>query len=510
MRMKAVRVQQTAMLVFVFIVAVLSLPVNSMQAAEGSPTNKFLTGITQVEMSGGNGVALDNQGTVWSWGANDYGELGDNTKGFKSAAVPVFSDAAKIQFDGYTMVLKKDGTVWYWGGNGNGLNGLGTYNEKDDDLVIAPAQVHHLADIIDIASNEGHHLALKADGTVWTWGSTSFGESGRIDVNAYKPADYRELFSKAAVPKQVEGLKNIVSVHAGSFSSAAINNQGETWLWGHYYGWGDEIPFLMYPVKLEGIKGKKVDGTWEKTFVLEQDGTVWELQQGLKRKKLASSAIDIDCGNFACAALYADGTLSALYSPDTTRNYPFQIAGISDVKDFAVHSVSQDQLMIVKKDGTLWTKVPFGIAAGNESVMDYYNQMNIPYAEMDPKLRQVMKAINVQLNGKQLPLTANPYIYKGVTFVPLRSTFNELGAKVSYIQGKMTISTAGHTLNLTIREKEAFIDGRAVTLEYPPMIINTMTMVPLRFVIEALENKIEWDPDSRLIKISSPNDRADR
>lgn len=90
--------------------------------------------------------------------------------------------------------------------------------------------------------------------------------------------------------------------------------------------------------------------------------------------------------------------------------------------------------------------------------------------------------------------------------MPLRSTFNELGAKVEYVQGKMTISNANHVLNLTVRQNKAFIDGRAVTFAYPPMIVNTMTMVPLRFVIEALDNKIEWDPNpgNLLISISSP------
>nr|WP_243864502.1 stalk domain-containing protein [Paenibacillus castaneae] len=500
MSVKKINNGAAGLAIFLAVILLLTAPAN---AASDSSSNE-LKDITQIELGNQHALALDKNGTVWAWGNNFNGELGDGTIGFKSAAVAVFRDAAKIQAgSGYSMALRKDGTVWYWGSNGNGISGNDTFNEKVDISIISPTQVNNLSNVIDIASNQGHHLALKSDGKVWTWGSSDFGELGRIDLNTYKPEDYRKRISEAYVPKEVPGLRNIVSVHAGSFLSAAINSQGETWIWGHYYGWGSDMPKLLAPVKLDGVLAKKVAGTWEKTVVLCKDGTVWEIKKDLKLTKRLNAVTDISCGTFACAALSSDGTVSGLVSYYGEYQDPAPLSGISNVKLLAVQSLNQDQFMFVKSDGTLWTKVPFGSIAGNESVVDYYNQMNVPSKEMESKLRQVKKAITVELNGKTISLTTNPYIYKGVTFVPLRSTFNELGAKVEYVQGEMTISNANHILNLTIRQNEAFIDGRAVTLAYPPMIVNTMTMVPLRFVIEALDNKIEWHPDNRLITISS-------
>ncbi|WP_054028412.1 stalk domain-containing protein [Bacillus sp. FJAT-28004] len=485
---------------------VMLIPIIPLNAASDS-SSKELTEITHVEMGGSYALALDKQGVVWAWGANFNGQLGDGTTGFKSAAVPVFSDVNKIQAtSGYSLVLKKDGTVWFWGGNGNRVSGLDNFETKENVSISSPTKVSNLSNVIDIAAKEDHNLALKADGTVWSWGNSQFGQLGRMDINAYKPEEFRKRISEENIPKQVTGLKDIVSVHAGSFLSAAINTKGETWIWGHYNGWGDQSTDLMTPVKLEGILANKVTGNWKNTIVMDKEGTIWEVKKGLILKKLLTSGTDISCGNFACAALSSDGTVRGLIGGSEETLNPVPIAGISNVKQFAIQSLNQDQLIIVKADGTLWTKVPFGYLAGNESLVDYYNQMNVPYNEMGEKLRQVKKAITVQLDGKTISLTTNPYIYKGVTFVPLRSTFNELGAKVEYVQGKMTISNANHILKLTIRQNEASIDGRAVTLDFPPMIVDTMTMVPLRFVIEALDNKIDWDPDNRLISISSPNE----
>ncbi|MGO4344004.1 stalk domain-containing protein [Paenibacillus sp. MCAF9] len=476
-------------------------PLSSLKAAESSSNS--LAGFTQVEMAGNVALALDNQGVVWAWGNNFAGQLGDGTIGFKSAAVPVFSDVTKVQVTGfYSLALKKDGTVWFWGGNGDGVSGFDTYGTNPQAIVTKPKMVNGLSDVIDIAAKEDHSLALKSDGTVWTWGNGGFGQLGRMDISAYKPEDYRKRVSEQNIPKQVAGLKDIVSVHAGSFLSAAINAKGETWIWGHYNGWGSDTPDLMSPFKLPGIYAKKVSATWEKSIILDTDGTVWEINKGLKLNKLLTSASDISCGTFSCAALHSDGTLWGLYNNSKDLVDPSPVANISNVKQFAIHSLNQDSFIILKVDGTLWSKVPFGYGTGSETIMDYYNQMNVPSSEMVSKLRQVKKAISVKLDGKTITLTSNPYIYKGVTFVPLRSTFNELGAKVEYAKGKMTISNANHTLNLTIREKEAFIDGKPLTLDYPPMIIDTMTMVPLRFVIEGLDRKIDWDPDNRVISIS--------
>ena len=75
--------------------------------------------------------------------------------------------------DGHTVALKEDGTVWAWGNNANGQLGDGTTTERH-----TPVQVSGLSNIIAIAAGSDHTIALKQDGTVWGWGSNSHGQLG--------------------------------------------------------------------------------------------------------------------------------------------------------------------------------------------------------------------------------------------------------------------------------------------------------------------------------------------
>jgi alpha-tubulin suppressor-like RCC1 family protein len=71
------------------------------------------------------------------------------------------------------MALKSDGTVWAWGNNESGRLGDGTTTQR-----ITPVQVSGLTGVIAIVAGGTHSLALKGDGTVWAWGNGSFGELG--------------------------------------------------------------------------------------------------------------------------------------------------------------------------------------------------------------------------------------------------------------------------------------------------------------------------------------------
>ncbi|MCK4261195.1 MAG: hypothetical protein KAX49_19630 [Halanaerobiales bacterium] len=73
----------------------------------------------------------------------------------------------------HTIALKSDGTVWTWGYNWSGQLGDGTISHKT-----TPVQVSNLSDITAIAAGDSHTIALKSDGTVWTWGHNYYGQLG--------------------------------------------------------------------------------------------------------------------------------------------------------------------------------------------------------------------------------------------------------------------------------------------------------------------------------------------
>lgn len=126
--------------------------------------------------------------------------------------LPLNTQPKRLALDGYshTVGVKADGTVWVWGSSRDGEMGLG----KEVDGHAQPVQIPGLTDVVEVAGGN-HILALRKDGTVWSWGQNKYGQLG---YETEKP------FS--ATPKQVPGLKDIVSVAAGSQHSLALSRGG--------------------------------------------------------------------------------------------------------------------------------------------------------------------------------------------------------------------------------------------------------------------------------------------
>ena len=133
-------------------------------------------------------IALKSDGTVWTFGANDAGQLGDGTNTHRITPVQVFgeggsgflTDVSAIAGGHYhTIALKSDGTVWAWGNNFHGQLGDNTTTSRH-----TPVQVHgegdigNIEDMSAIAAGYRHTIALKADGTVWAWGHNGYGQLG--------------------------------------------------------------------------------------------------------------------------------------------------------------------------------------------------------------------------------------------------------------------------------------------------------------------------------------------
>lgn len=114
-----------------------------------------------------------------------------------------------------------------------------------------------------------------------------------------------------------------------------------------------------------------------------------------------------------------------------------------------------------------------------------------------------MAAIQVELNGNHVPLSVQPIQVVNRTMVPMRSIFEALGAFVQWNEARQTVTaTRGDTiLQLTIGELAALVDGQSVPLEVPAMIYRGSTMVPLRFVSEALGADVRWSETAQMVSI---------
>ena len=120
-------------------------------------------------------------------------------------------------------------------------------------------------------------------------------------------------------------------------------------------------------------------------------------------------------------------------------------------------------------------------------------------------------AINITVDNKPLTTDVAPVIIDGRTLVPVRSIFEELGADVLWNDETKTVSaTKGSTnIEITLGSNNAYVNNNAVVLDVPAQSVNGRTMVPARFVAEALGCNVTWNSDNQLIQISSSKSTND-
>lgn len=167
-------------------------------------------------------LAVKTNGTLWAWGYQLEGELGDGSSGIGKTSSPVqvgaLTDWAKT-YAGYlnSYGIKTDGTLWSWGSNGYGQLGLGNTVTKS-----SPNQVGALTNWLDVAGYYGYVLAVKTDGTLWSWGRNYAGQLGLGNTTNYSS------------PKQVGALTTWTKVYAGKGGGSvlAIKSDGTLWAWG--------------------------------------------------------------------------------------------------------------------------------------------------------------------------------------------------------------------------------------------------------------------------------------
>ena len=164
-------------------------------------------------------LLLRGDGTVWAWGANGSGQLGDGST--SSSQVPqqvagLRGVKAVVASGDHSLALRgADGSVWAWGANGVGQLGDGTTVARR-----LPVQVMGLEGVVALASGSGHVLALTSGRTVLAWGLNSEGQLG----------DGSTLPS--STPRLVPGLDDVVAVAAGEHLSLALRADGTVWAWG--------------------------------------------------------------------------------------------------------------------------------------------------------------------------------------------------------------------------------------------------------------------------------------
>ncbi len=346
-------------LLSVLIISAIWLSTNSIKA-EASVAPKIAAGHNH-------SLALKSDGTVWAWGYNLNGQLGDGTTTDKLTPVQtqgISSVQAIAAGNDFSLALKSDGTLWAWGSNTNGRLGDGTTTTRT-----TPVQVPGLSGVQAIAAGYNHSLALKSDGTVWAWGSNGSGQLGDgTTTNRYTPV-------------QVSGLSGINAVSVGGAvagsHSLALKSDGTVWAWGYNSSGqlGDGTATnRKTPVQVSGLSNvQAIAALGSHCLALKSDGTVlaWgnnysgQIGDGTTTNRytpvqVLSGIVAIAGGNGHSLAIKTDGNVWAwgwngkgqIGDGTTTNRYtPVQVQGLNNVQ--AV-SARQSHTLALKTDWIIW------------------------------------------------------------------------------------------------------------------------------------------------------------
>jgi alpha-tubulin suppressor-like RCC1 family protein len=125
-------------------------------------------------------VGIKTDGTLWLWGNNGYGELGDNTTAGTSSPVQTVSAGTnwkQVACGRYiTAGIKTDGTLWTWGYNGNGQLGVNDITHRSSPVQTVSGGTNWK--LVSGGSYSNHFVAFKTDGTLWLWGNNGSGQLG--------------------------------------------------------------------------------------------------------------------------------------------------------------------------------------------------------------------------------------------------------------------------------------------------------------------------------------------
>jgi len=178
---------------------------------------------TAFSAGAGHVLAIAANGTLWTWGENHAGQLGDGTTSPRTKPVQIGTDSdwqAVTAGMNFSMALKSNGSLWGWGQNYYGQIGNGSTADQT-----TPVQIGTDTDWETMATGQNHSLAIKTDGSLWAWGLNNGGQLGDGTTE------------NRTMPVQIGTDADWTRISAGSTHSLALKKDGSVWIWGNnYYG----------------------------------------------------------------------------------------------------------------------------------------------------------------------------------------------------------------------------------------------------------------------------------
>jgi alpha-tubulin suppressor-like RCC1 family protein len=275
---------------------------------------------SSLSAGGYHSLGIRSNGTLWAWGDNVSGRLGDNTVTSSNSPVSVvggFTDWIQASAgSAHSLGIRADGTLWAWGSNLNGRLGDNTITSRRSPVSV----VGGFTDWVQVSSTGAHSLGVRANGTLWAWGSNASGSLGDNTIT-----------SRSSPVSVVGGFTDWIQASVGSSHSLGLRANGTIWAWGYNVSGrlGDNtITSRSSPVSVVGgfTDWTQASAGGSHSLGIRANGTLWAWGSNLNGR-------------------LGDGTL-------TSRSSPVSVVG--GFTDWAQISAGYAHSTAIRSNGTAW------------------------------------------------------------------------------------------------------------------------------------------------------------
>jgi len=298
-------------------------------------------------------LAIKVDGSLWAWGYNGYGQLGNGTTANSLIPIQILDEVVSVAAGGeHSLAIKADGTLWAWGDNSIGQLG-------NNSTTTSRVPIKILDGVVGVAAGYNHSLAIKADGSLWAWGNNSVGQLGDGTTD-------RRL-------EPVKIMDNVVSVAAGSAHTLAVRADDSLWTWGfNIYGQlgNDTTTNSLVPIKILNDVVSAAAGDYH-SMSITSNGSLWawgynvygQLGDGTTTRrslpvKITDGISVVTGGDYHTVAIKTDGSLCAWgrnnygqLGDGTTIN---RHEPVNVMDGTALISAGSNHSLAVPSDGSLW------------------------------------------------------------------------------------------------------------------------------------------------------------
>lgn len=361
--------------------------------------------------------AVQDNGYLYGWGKNDQGQVGDKTTTVRPAPVPITAAGNNwltvSDGDKFGVAMKADGTVYTWGNNVAGQLGNGRFTNSTYPHLIDPATCwgYHGVRPGMLSAGRYHGLAVKSDGTLWAWG---FNEFGRTGIAGASLTDIVTTPTALGTPT----TSYWISVSSSPNHNLAVKADGTLWGWGANYD-GQLAENTSTSQRLIPTQITAAGGGWEAvaangrgtSFGLKTNGTLYtwgwngwgasangSIVSGfaLKQVGVGKKWISISCGDDHALALTDDGELWAWgannngqIGDNTITNriaapVPVGVVPGNLDRHWVSAAAGYQTSSAIRADGTLYSWGSNGVGEqGDDTYTEYHKPSRIPLPVAD-------------------------------------------------------------------------------------------------------------------------------